>query len=129
VVLDLSEDTHGNAIGIGLSDLTTRRVFEKIDYRSTFVNSLTSGWPEAGRIPVFLPNDRDAIATALRISGPINPKMARVVRIRNTLELKEFWISESLKRQVNSDNNLSQRITFLEELREMQFDVLGNLAR
>ncbi|MHA1632245.1 MAG: lactate racemase domain-containing protein [Candidatus Freyarchaeota archaeon] len=129
VVLDLSEETHGNAIGIGLADLTTQRVFSKIDFQSTFVNTLTAGWPEVAKIPVFLPNDRDAIATALRTCGPIDPREAKVVRIKNTLDLEVFWISESLYRMINKDPELREKLEILEEPREMQFDVLGTLAR
>ena len=129
VVLDLSEGTHGNAIGIGLADVTTKRTISKIDYDATFVNCLTAGSTETGKIPVFLPNDRDAIATALSTCGPIDPRKAKVVRIKNTLELERFWISESLAEIVKSNRELLDRIEFISEPREMQFDVLGTLAR
>ena len=129
VVLDLSEETHGNAIGIGLADFTTARVFSKIDYQETFVNSLTACSPETARMPIHLPSDREAIAMALRTCWLADPKDARVVRIRNTLELERFWISESLLEAVRMDRELSERIEVLGEPREFQFDVLGNLAR
>ena len=129
VVLDLSERTHGNAIGIGLADLTTKRVISKIDYDATFVNCLTEGSTETAKIPVFLSNDRDAIATAIRTCGPIDSRKAKVVRIKNTLELQRFWISESLVEIVKSNRELFERIEFLSELEEMQIDVLGTLAR
>jgi len=129
VVLDLSEETHGNAIGIGLADITTKRLVSKIDYDATYVNCLTQGSTETAKIPPFLPNDRDAIATALRTCGPIDPRKAKVVRIKNTLELERFWISESLVELVKSDPELSKRVEILSEPREMQFDVLGTLAR
>lgn len=129
VVLDLSEKTHGNAIGIGLADVTTKRVVSKIDYDATYVNCLTAGHIETGKTPPFLPNDRDAIATALRTCGPIDPERAKVVRIKNTLELERFWVSESLAEMVHSDPELSRRVEVLSQPREMQFDVLGTLAR
>ena len=113
VVLDLSEKTGGNAAGIGLADLTTKRVVEKIDYHATFINCLTSGWPEACKIPVFLPNDRDAIMTAIRLCGPLDPRKAKVVRIKNTLDLERFWISESMVDLVKSDKELSSRIEII----------------
>jgi len=129
VVLDLSDETHGNASGIGLADLTTKRAVSNIDYDATFINCLTGGSPEADKIPVFLPNDRDAIAMALRTCGPVDPKKAKVVRIRNTLELERLWISESLAEMIKKDKALSERIELLGEPRAMQFDVLGTLAR
>jgi ribosomal protein L31E len=129
VVLDLTEETHGNAIGIGLADITTQRLVSKIDYPATFVNVLTSGNPITGKTPIFLPNDRDAITMALQVSGPIDPPEARVVRIKNTQELDRIWISESLYETVKASSELQKRLEIMEEPREMQFDVLGNLAR
>jgi hypothetical protein len=129
VVLDLSEDTHGNAIGMGLADLTTQRLVSKIDYPSTFVNALTSGHPLCGKTPVFLPTDRDAITIALQTCGTVDTKNARVVRIRNTLRLEKLWISESLLEEVKADPKLQKTLEVVDEPREMQFDVLGSLAR
>jgi len=128
-VLDLTEETHGNAIGIGLADVTTRRAFEKIDYHQTYVNCLTQGSGETGKIPPFLANDRDAIATAIRISGPIRPEVARVIRIKNTQELETLYISEALVDELRTSLELQKRLVLVEEPREMQFDVMGYLAR
>jgi hypothetical protein len=129
VVLDLSEESHGNAVGIGLADLTTKRLVSKIDFEATFMNCLTGTWPELGKIPPFLPNDRDAILMALHCCGPIDPLRAKIVRIKNTLELEYIWISESLLETINQDKDLSKRIEILSEPEEMRFDILGNLIR
>ncbi len=129
VVLDLTDETDGNASGIGLADFTTKRAVSKIDYDATFVNCLTAGSPETDKIPVFLPNDRDSIAMALRTCGPIDPRKAKAVRIKNTLELERFWISEALAEMVKTDKEFSEKIEVLGEPREMQFDVLGTLVR
>jgi hypothetical protein len=128
VVLDLSEETHGNAIGIGLADLTTVRAVSKIDYNKTYVNCLTQGSCETGKIPPSMPNDRDAIATAIRISGPIESTQAKIVRIKNTQELERIWISETLSEQISKTNSITN-IELIGDLQEMQFDVLGTLAR
>ncbi|MCJ7632667.1 nickel-dependent lactate racemase [Candidatus Bathyarchaeota archaeon] len=129
VVLDLSRETEGNAIGIGLADLTTKRAVDKIDLHKTFVNSLTAGWPEVGRIPVYLPNDREAILTALHLCGPIDPTRAKVVRIKNTLDLNRFWVSENICEMIKSDKVNYRDLEILGKPRIMQFDVLGMLAR
>jgi len=62
-------------------------------------------------------------------SPQIEPRNAKIVRIKNTLELQKFWISESLAEIVKSNKKLLERIEFLSEPRKMQFDVLGTLAR
>jgi hypothetical protein len=129
VVLDLSEETHGNAIGMGLADLTTQRLVSKIDYQPTFVNALTSGHSLVAKTPVFLPTDRDAITIALQTCGTIDTKKARVVRIKNTLRLEKMWISETLLEEVKAEPKLQKILEIVDEPREMQFDVLGNLAR
>jgi len=129
VVLDLSEESNGNAVGIGLADLTTERLVSKIDFETTFMNCLTSTWPETAKIPPFLSNDRDAILMAIRCCGPIDPLKAKIVRIKNTLELEYMWISEGLYEIVRQDKELSERIEILGEPEDMQFDVLGNLVR
>lgn len=129
VVLDLTEGTHGNAIGIGLADITTQKLVSKIDYQAMFVNVLTSGNTITGKTPVFLPNDRDAITMALHVCGDITPQNAKVVRIKNTQDLERMWISESLYETVKVDTELQKKLEIKGEPREMQFDVLGTLAR
>jgi hypothetical protein len=129
VVLDLTPETEGNAIGIGLADLTTRRLVDKINYESTFVNCLTQGSCDTGKTPIWLPNDRDAITTALRIIGPIDSAKARVVRIKNTMELDHLWISCSLLVEVNRSPEVARLLHVESDPKEMQFDVLGTLIR
>ncbi len=98
VVLDITDVSHGNALGIGLADFTTIKVAEKIDWQKTYVNCFTAG--PAGlrrsRLPMVLPTEDDAIKAALSMCGrPVNePK--RVVRIKSTLHLTEIWVSDEL---------------------------------
>jgi lactate racemase-like protein len=93
VVLGLTPETHGNANGIGLADLTTRRLVDSIDYKSTYTNVLTTRLWSAGRLPVTLETDREAIEVAV---GDTPPDQLRLVRIKNTLHLEELEISEAL---------------------------------
>jgi hypothetical protein len=96
VALDLAHDSYGNALGIGLADLTTKKLVEKIDFQAMFANLIPTGYLERGKIPVTLENDREAVATALKTIGPTPPGQARLVRIKNTLHLEEMYISEAL---------------------------------
>jgi hypothetical protein len=97
-VLSLTPETHGNASGIGLADVTTRRLAEQIDFEATYINCITAGVSGIQRaaIPMVAPNDRAAIETALHVCGQPDPRQARMVHIRNTLSLEEMDISESL---------------------------------
>lgn len=58
---DSTSGISGNAVGIGLADLTTRRVLEKVDMKATAKNSLTSGRPWSARLPIGLADDRTAL--------------------------------------------------------------------
>ncbi len=129
VVLDLTDATHGNAIGIGLADITTQKLVSKINYQAMFVNVLTSGNTITGKTPVFLPNDRDAITMALHVCGNVAPQHAKIVRIKNTQDLERFWVSEALGEMVKADPELQKRVEILGAPRPLQFDVLGTLAR
>jgi len=96
VVLGLTEETEGNANGIGLADLITEAVFDRIDRKVTWTNTLTAGALGCGRIPIALPTDDEAIATAARTVGGVSADEARIVRIKDTLYLSEFAVSETL---------------------------------
>ncbi len=96
VVLGLSESTHGNAAGIGLADIITERAFAAIDRRITYTNVLTSGSLEAGKIPVALPDDDAALRAALSCIPGVRPEDAIVVRIRDTLHLRDIAVSANV---------------------------------
>jgi hypothetical protein len=93
-VRGLTARTHGNAAGIGAADFTTTRLVEAMDYRATVINCLTAGYPEGASLPVYFATDREAVDAALAIIGRRSPAEARVLRIRNTLELEELQVSE-----------------------------------
>jgi hypothetical protein len=96
VVLDLSEETCGNACGIGLADFTTVKAFHKIGQETTIANVIASGNPEAGRIPVVLGTEEETVRAAISCCARINTQSPKVVRIRNTLHLHEIFVSENM---------------------------------
>jgi Lactate racemase N-terminal domain len=102
VALDLTEATQGNATGIGLADLTTARLASKVDFRATYINTLTAGLVGLckGGLPITLPSARDAVATAVKVCGQADPATARLVRIPNTLHLEELLVSPALLAEV-----------------------------
>jgi hypothetical protein len=93
-VRGLTAKTHGNATGIGNADFTTARLVEAMDYRATVINCLTAGYPEGASLPVHFPTDREAVEAALEVIGRRDPKDARILHIRNTLDLEELEVSE-----------------------------------
>lgn len=123
VVLDLTEETHGNACGMGLANVTTARVVNKIDWISTYTNTITSGIFGMYRtsLPLTMPDDRAALQVAMR--GCARPWAdARIVFIQDTLTLDHMWVSPNLRQAVDAH----PRLTIQEET-PLQFDTFGNL--
>jgi len=123
VVLDLTEQTHGNANGIGGANFTTRRLLNKIDYQATYANALTANITVQVHLPVIMENDRDAILAAIKTCNARDLRQARVVRITDTLHLGELYISEAMLEEAGQ----SSAITICSEPQAMQFDSAGNL--
>lgn len=123
VVLDLTEDSHGNATGIGIADFTTARLREKIDWTPTSINCITACAPEKGRLPMTLDTDREAVTTSLKTIGLEDIGQSRIVHIKNTLEMKEMEVSAALIPEVGENPSLHM----IENLEAMAFDKGGSL--
>ena len=95
-ILNLSEKTAGNGIGLGNADIITEKVFNGLDYESTLMNAMTSMSLRKAFIPIRLPSDEKAIQAAFTTLGPLNPLNIRAVIIKDTLHVQEFWASKAL---------------------------------
>ena len=100
MVCDLTDETHGNAIGVGLADVITRRLLTKIDYEATYGNVITSSFLERGKIPIVAETDRAAFDIALRSCGHVSAGRERVVRIVDTLHLEEVYVSTAIAEEI-----------------------------
>lgn len=118
--LDLTPNSHGNAIGVGFCDLIPQRLRDKIDIGPTYTNCLTAANFNGGKIPITLPSDRDVIRAGLPV---LHPEQARLVIARNTLDLETLWVSEALLDEVAAHPMLEQT----GPLGEMAFDGEGGL--
>ena len=123
LVCDLTEESAGNATGIGLADFTTKRLVDKFDRKATYMNCITSLGPQKSRIPFHFDSDREAITVALDTIGLRTPEDARIVRIESTLKLSQIHISESLLESAQ----LMSSLEILSEPEPLGFDSNGNL--
>ncbi len=123
VIRDLSPETHGNAIGIGLADYTTRRAVEKVDHEVMAINCITGVTPEKGRIPIALPTDRAALEAAFKTIGLWSPVSVRVAWVSNTKSLEWLAISEALAQSLHDRTDLEVDGRFF----DLPFDESGNL--
>lgn len=108
VVLGLTRATDGNANGIGVADITTSRVLKDTDFTKGYINSITAAIPSTVRLPMVMPNDYEAIKTAIKTANNLDydGRKSRIVRIKNTLSLKNIYVSESLIEDVKKNSNL-----------------------
>lgn len=123
VVLDLTDASHGNANGIGVADVTTKRLVDKTDVDVTYPNAVTSTLVVMVKMPMFAHTDQHAIQLAVRICNEIDKANPRIVRIENTMELGHIWVSEALVPEVEAHPNMELD----GKLEPWNFDENGNL--
>ena len=110
VILDLTPASHGNATAYGLADFMSRRLFDKIDFAITTKNIFTSGFLERGRMPLVFADDEETIQAALfdvYRADPAESCQARVVRIKNTLELENLWVSANIAAELRGQDGIT----------------------
>lgn len=115
VVLGLTEKTHGNANGIGMADMTTKAVVDEIIWEKGYANALTSTVIEVIKLPMVLETKELAVKAAIKTCNAFDLNKVKAVRIKNTLDIGEIWISESMIEEAKQNSNL-EIISELEEL-------------
>jgi hypothetical protein len=116
----LDPETHGNAIGIGMADVTTDRLVAGIDWQPTGVNALSAGNPSRIRVPVHFPTDRECLAWVAATVGKADISEVTYGWIRNTLELDRLAISPHLRDRIGGEIDIEREI-------EVEWDRAGNL--
>jgi hypothetical protein len=124
VVCDLTDGSEGNAVGVGIADIITQRLLDKIDMDALNINTITGVCPEMGKIPLTMKNDKEAIETAIKCVGLIPKETLKIMRIKNTSLLGEVEVSEAFEEALSSRADLE----VVKEKRTMEFDVFGNLV-
>ena len=123
-VRDLTEESNGNATGVGLADFTTTRLVEKMDRYATYMNGITGLGPQKSRIPFYYDSDKEAVEVALNTIGLTPPEEAKVARVESTLTLATLDISEAFI----EDAKLRSDLEIVGEAKPFEFDASGNLA-
>ena len=122
-VRDLTPESDGNGTGIGLADVTTRRLVESLDLQKTYANTLTAISPEKAAIPIYLDSDRQALDACIQTAGLDSTLDARMVRIKDTASLEFLQVSAALGAEVTANPKLEQ----LTPWGPIEFDGKGNL--
>jgi hypothetical protein len=121
VVLDLTDESDGNGLGVGIADFTTRHLYDKLDLEKMYMNGLTANALAAIKIPIVLESDQQALGVALHSVG--HAADARIAIVRSTLDLEDMWVSETLADEVAAN----ARLEVLGPPRELDFTDAGRL--
>ncbi len=122
-ILNLTEVSKGNALGIGNADIITAKIFEALDYEATLMNILTGISLKKAAVPVVMPSDEKAIQACFTTIGPIPAEQVRAVIIKNTLDISECWVSSALHEELRDNPG----IRIVEKV-GLKFDRDGNLV-
>lgn len=94
--LRLTPESHGNAAGVGLLDLITKKFHETIDFQTTFKNGMTSKCPERYKIPMYMEDDLTTISVGMEFSRAAAFFENKILFIKNTGCLDYLYVSEPL---------------------------------
>lgn len=120
---DLTFETHGNALGVGLAHLITKRLYNKIDFEITKKNTITATFLDRSRIPIVVENDKEAFGVALRTAWILPGSDPRIIIIKNTLRMDEMFVSKSIWEEIKNKKNIKA----IGEIEELTFNEKGNL--
>jgi hypothetical protein len=124
--LNLSEESHGNALGCGLASAITKKIFDDMDIEKMYPNCITSTVLASARIPCIVANDKEAIQICIRTCNKIDRTKARMVRIPNSLHIGEIMLSEAYYEDVKAGKYPG--VEALDEPEELLFGEDGNLV-
>ena len=106
ILLDVSKESHGNAIGMGIFDIITRKVFEQLDFESIYANGIATKCIDDCKIPLISENEEEALKIAIKVLRNADKDNLKIVKIKNTLELEYIYVSDALIDYVKKNNKL-----------------------
>jgi hypothetical protein len=123
-VRDLTPLSYGNAVGLGMADVITERLYNQINRRAMELNALTASTTAMARTPLYYADDRTCLEKVVPTMGRLDTADAAIAWIRNTLELDEVMVSENLRAEIAGNPELE----ILGEAQPIEFDLSGNLV-
>ncbi len=123
ILFDLTPESHGNAHGVGLATSITKKLYEKIDFKATYTNSISSGFLKKSRIPMIFSTEEEAFNACLGVLGNLPTIKPRIIIIKNTLKLDEILVSEPVWEEIKERKN----ILLLGNWEELKFNNEGRL--
>ena len=106
VLLGVTPQSHGNAIGIGLFDVTVKEVFEQLDYEAMYANAIACRCIEDCRVPLVAADEDEAVRVAIKCIRNVKKEDLRIVKIKNTLELEYIQVSKTVLEDIRPDERI-----------------------
>ena len=119
VALRMNEHSYGNALGIGLADITTKALVDQIDRQSMYSNLIPTTFLERGKIPAHFDTEEDAMDVAMRLYG--HGAETSLIIAENTLEIEKLLVSKKVL-------EMAPELEVIEEAIPLSFDGGGRLA-
>ena len=124
--LNLTEESHGNSLGVGLASAITQRIFDLIDADTMYTNCITSTVIKSAMVPCVLSTDKEAVQFCIRTCNRIDREHPRVIRIKNSLHVDQVMLSEAYYPDVKAGKYPG--LTALDAPKEILFSDEGTLA-
>ncbi len=124
--LNLSQESHGNSLGVGLASAITRRIFDQIDADVMYTNCITSTVIKSAMVPCVMSTDKEAVQFCLRTCNRVDPQNPRVIRIQNSLHVGQIMLSQAYYAGVLAGQYTG--LTALDAPEDMRFNEEGTLT-
>lgn len=124
--LNLTEQSHGNSLGVGLASAITRKIFDVIDADAMYTNCMTSTVIKSAMVPCVMSTDKEAVQFCIRTCNRIDKDNPRVIRIKNSLHIGQIMLSEAYYADVLAGKYPG--LTALDAPKELSFDEEGELT-
>jgi len=124
--LDLTPESHGNSLGIGLASAITRRIFDQIDADAMYTNCMTSTVIKSAMVPCVMSTDKEAIQFCVRTCNRIDKDNPRIIRIKNSLHIGQIMLSAAYYDDVCAGK--FPGLTAMDTPQEITFDSDGTLT-
>lgn len=107
ILLDITKESHGNGIGLGIFDIITKKVFDQLDYESIYANGIALKCIDDCKIPLIAKEEDEAVKIAIKVLRGADKENLKIVKIKNTLELEYIEVSEALLHNVELNEKLT----------------------
>ena len=122
-ILDITDATLGNVVGLGMADTCSKRVVEKMSRENTYPNSLTSTVTSLCKIPMYFDTQKETIQATIKMTPDRTPEEVSMIHIRDTLSMGEIEVSENLLDQIVGRDDME----ILGEPADMTFNAADDL--